>query len=213
MEHDVEKLIRDKVHAAEHKNMRWQKADVWSKINGELTPIRKSYFWYYAAASFLVAIGLCLYSLQLLNQNKSNPKTDQLSIVTNRPNIKVSTPQQAEPQETCESDNTCFKEAEKIVLPKIKSKGVIQLAYVPLKQEEAPLVLKEEKLQVTELTSNEAFVEKPYQVEPIIGVVIPEKPNLAIVKQKKVKFRVLRSSESEFAKRYKESKIILARVH
>lgn len=87
MEHNTEKIIREKVSAAENSVLIWQKENVWLSIenNFEIKPHMS--FRYYVAASASLALALFIFLLQPKNQiaqlksnalTKANYKTDIL---------------------------------------------------------------------------------------------------------------------------------------
>ena len=70
MEHDAEKIIRDKVKQTELKPKPWQKDRVWRKVEDQLSPKRIPILLYYAAASILLFSVLSFYVWQL-NKGKA----------------------------------------------------------------------------------------------------------------------------------------------
>lgn len=214
MERDVEKLIGDKVKAADQKPVAWQKAEVWSKINANTATTRRSYFWYYAAACFLVAMGVGMYSLQMRYENALQTKISALSAAINKVTEKTASPQPVTTQTNCENDNACFKRIAKISTPtRQQHVDATMLPGTVGLQQETPALVEENTPALTEVASTETNVAKPYRVQPIIGVIIPEEKDITIAKQKKVKFRFLKSPEKEYANGGDDSKILFARIN
>ncbi len=84
MEHEFEKIIREKVNTAEQTPVIWEKELVWSKI--KLPSIDRSIVFYYAAASFVLAASLFFYGIELTRQKEFDLqlKSIELSIEQNK---------------------------------------------------------------------------------------------------------------------------------
>src|SRR6266850_1711480 len=70
MEHDINRLIREKVRAVEGQPVPWQKERVWQMIRTASAhePYRAVY--YYSAASIAILIAVIFYAVQLENQKQ-----------------------------------------------------------------------------------------------------------------------------------------------
>lgn len=84
MEHEIEKSIQGKVNEAEQLPVTWEKEWVWSQIGTSRT--QKTFVFYYAAASLVMAAALFYYGAELTasKQLELRLKSLELSIEENR---------------------------------------------------------------------------------------------------------------------------------
>ncbi len=116
MEHEFEKL-RGKVAEAEQNLVAWEKELVWSKIK---QPERKTFVFYYAAASLLIASALFFYAYESTKQKEIELqlKAIELSIEKNK-TLRASIGE----QETFKESIAC---ADPVVQPEIKHSPTLQ---------------------------------------------------------------------------------------
>lgn len=78
MEHEFEKTIREKVEQAEQLPVSWNKEWVRSSIG--LAPARKTFVFYYAAASLLLATALFFYGTEQTRQKQLDVKLRSIEL-------------------------------------------------------------------------------------------------------------------------------------
>jgi hypothetical protein len=64
MEPDVNTMITQKIRTLEREPVSWNKAEVWLKVQEQISTVRKSYWKYYAAATVIFFLFCNVYTLQ-----------------------------------------------------------------------------------------------------------------------------------------------------
>ena len=219
MEHDIEKIIQEKVKIAEQKPVKWEKDGAWDKISTELRPKKKTRIFYYAAASLILATTLLIYSLQFVKQKGINQKLKSLELaVANKVDERVDD-QQTFSQDCPEERHVV--EQQKRTKPynknrKVKEANPVVNSVTEVEVREKlplPQTQSEQETEQGSLSPYKPIATKSHRVEPIIGVIIPQREAVTVVKEKKVKFHLFKSSEEGIDKKEDDIKIIFARIN
>lgn len=207
MEHDIEKIFRDKIVSAERNPVRWNKEQTWNVVEMHLVRNRKITPYFYAAAS-VVLITLMAGGFQL---NDTIPKADLIEIKSSSKN--ASTKSILSTELKCDVEDA--QHIQHLTSPKTP-----ELVTIIVEQKNHPIDSIVKKITVSEtsgtalLTLTEPAEESIQQVEPIIGVILPEQSKTSDITVKKTKLRFLRSPEKNTHEPFDhEMKTIFARIN
>jgi len=219
MEHEINKLIREKVREVEGQPASWQKERVWQMIHREKMPESVRTVFYYAAASILIILSVILYAVQLENQKQSASKIASLESVLND-KYKL--------EEHDRARSGSFKtEVETICPENIKSYTTRKIRPEQSQKVEStlPAIIREVKEGQPEIVhvkiNDDQASDLPAEIAPeptpinaILGF-IPKPQEAAVTsKVKKSKFRLFKNHDEEYNRLFQEeSRILTARIN
>src|SRR5688572_24628654 len=168
MERSLEKFFREKIGSAEQQPVAWNKDTTWQLINMSLSPERKQTRFFYAVARvFMLFI---LAGVQIENHTSGgNVKSNPLAATAIRPSVHLSI------EKECEMIQEPGINSPQHTVPRVTSQP--EAVEIPEESKESIDVwIAEEINTATEesITSNEKAPEVQ-SVEPIIGIILPEK--------------------------------------
>ncbi len=79
MAHDIEMTIREKVYQVEHLPIAWEKVSAWSRIVQEASGKTHLHFFYYAAASLILATVL-VFSFEWIREKQLTQRLESLKL-------------------------------------------------------------------------------------------------------------------------------------
>jgi hypothetical protein len=197
MEHNTEKIIREKVSAAEKSVLIWQKENVWLSIenNFEIKPHMS--FKYYVAASASLALALFIFLLQPKNQIEQL-KSDAITKANYKTEILPDLAKSITSSDECKESGSIISYA--LNNERIKSAHILNDTTIFQKT----VVINTPKIETTELKElplllaksvDTTVAEHVEQVHAIFGV--EEKPvvTFSTKRQKKVHIKLFNTEE------------------
>ncbi len=206
MEHEFERIIRDKVNLAEKTLVPWEKEWVRSKIG--LTPVRKSFVFYYAAASLLLATTIFFYGIEMTHRKEldlqlksidlaiEKSRTYQLTLANKESTLAVADcPPSSEQGRLAETKPQVLRK-----IPRVNSLIVPMPVSPPenetmnFDQSPSAAVTGTEKESIIPLIIEPTHTESMNTVKAIIG---SDGQNISLThsKEKKLKFRIFRPND------------------
>lgn len=219
MEHEINKLIREKVRAAEGKPASWQKERVWQMIRIEKAPIPHRPLYYYVAASIVIILSVIFYRIQLENQKQLTLKIASLesAIIDKNKSGAQDDPgfNALKADETnCAEPNAQTSTATR----EIRSKQQQNVAndqpeIIPVVQDDRPEIAKV-VINDDPVSDSVEIMSETTPVQAIIGF-IPKSQDVAITsKVKKSRFKLFKNRNEEFITLpQEENKILTARIN
>ena len=191
MEHNTEKIIREKVRAAENSAPVWQKENVWLSIENNFEINHHMSLKYYVAASVSLALGLFIFILQPKNQIVL-PKSNALTKEDHKTEFFSDHSKSIISVEECkESGNTISYTLKNKSIKSIHT--LVDTVVITTNVE--TVELEELPLQFEKTTDDTTVAKHVEQVHAIFGV--EEKPivTFSTKRQKKVHFRLFKTEE------------------
>ena len=220
MEHETNKLIREKVMAVEGQPASWQKERVWRMIHTERVPESRRAVYYYAAASIVIILSVIIYAVQLENQKQLASKIASLESVINdkykleeqdqagsgsfKTEVETICPENIQPDKTAQKIRS--KQSLKIAsaLPEIIQEGKEaqpEIAEVAVNDDHAPELPVE-------------IAPESMQVQAILGFIPKPKEEPVTSRAKKSKFRIFKNHDEEYNRLFQEeSRLLTARIN
>ena len=195
MAHDIEMTIREKVYQVEQSPIAWEKDSAWSRIAHEAAGKTHLRFFYYAAASLILATVL-VFSFEWIREKQLTQRLESLQLAIDQQLSELVTQgdNNASTEEICASvaAKTSTKEIRKSVQ---KIEHHVLLA-IQLPDEKVERVTLSEMSVVPALPPDQnvaVTIVKP--VHAIFGVDIKPPATVVTKTGKKLRFRMFRSDE------------------
>ncbi|HEY9047029.1 MAG TPA: hypothetical protein VIN08_14090 [Ohtaekwangia sp.] len=216
MEPNTEKIFQQKIREAEQRPVYWQKDTLWLRM--DMKPRRSHRHLYLAiAASFMLIAVTGIYSYRHLTGKyealivqgaapKKQPNKLEAVVAPHAPlekSIAILQPAEDQSKKIKPAENIAVT----VAIPVHESIVDTQTASIPT-------VATVDSVAATEQTQTPRVAEEK-KIRPIVGVIpAPEQQPLATHREKKTKFRILRTQKDESPIEHtEESKLVIARIN
>lgn len=197
MVHDFEKIISHKIRMAEQVPIPWQKDRVWQNIEWKSSKSRSLYF-YYAAASIIIASTLTAYFLIKTVHEQSNLRIQSLeTAISNQLKSRQET-QHVTAERACETTTVQGIPANSIQRHTTQLNATAKVEPqldIPMLNEEPEEALVVVDIQIPTDTGQQDQAHQPV-IEAIIGFIPPTQEKTNVVKMKKMKFKFFNGNEA-----------------
>ena len=196
MEHNTEKIIREKIRAAENSAPVWQKKNVWLSIENNFEINHRMSLKYYVAASVSLALGLFIFLLQPKNQIVLS-KSNALTKADRKTEILADHAKSIKSVEECgESGNRIsYTSRHERIKSTPASDTIISQKIVVVKSKIETPALKELPFQLENAIDDTTVAKHVEQVHAIFGVEEKNVVTFSTKRQKKVHFRLFKTEE------------------
>jgi hypothetical protein len=220
MEHDINKLIREKVRVVEGQPVSWQKERVWRMIHTERAPQSLRTVYYYAAASIVIILSVIFYVVQLENQKQLAFKIASLeSVISDKFKLEEqdrarSGSFKAEVETICPKNIQYYATTQKIRFKQrqrmVDTLPEIIQEVVEVQPEIAEVTIKDDKASERQ----EEITPEPKAIQAILGF-IPKPQEVAVTsKVKKSKFSLFKNHDEGYNTLFQEeSRLLTARIN
>jgi hypothetical protein len=209
MEHDIEKIISQKIKAIEGQPIHWRKHEVWGRLEVHQKKVNR--LWYYGIAASFLAIMFFGYKNDLSHQQSLEARIAYVDQALNQ----------------FESDETVFPSLQEykvcpepadIVRPLSRKILANKKSVLPHDSiSSAPLfniaLAQDTVVENSILAENTNVVSANTKVKTIMGVIPTETQSISKIKKQKIKFRIFRiQKEESFADHIGDTKLVVARI-
>ena len=196
MAHDIEMTIREKVYQVEQSPVAWGKDSAWSRIGHEAAGRTHARFFYYAAASLILAMAL-FFSFEWIREKQLTQRLESLQLAIDQQLSELVTPgdNNASTEGICASPvvaKTSTKEIRKSV-QKIEHHVLLAIQLPDEKVER--VTLSEMSVVPAPPPDQNVAVTIVEPVHAIFGVDIKPPATVVTKTGKKLRFRMFRSDE------------------
>jgi hypothetical protein len=216
MEHDIDKLIRQKISIVEHQPIAWRKESVWNKVSEHLEPSRKKVLVYYYAAACVVLLIASFVYLSSGGLHKNSPEKKQAEAIVS----DKSTSDSAVTTASAVAKSTEKKSSTEFIARQSSHMIDTTMKTVAIPQKDNP----PEEIKVVEdvvtpviifdSSRNLNIARNKKKIAPIIGVYSGDEKQESFTQTKKKKFPWLRTETREETGIEKPSdQSILARIN
>lgn len=196
MEHNIRKLLENKINEAEHKPVDWRKVEVWHRLQTQL-PARRNHLkiFYYAAAAILLAISFVGYSIFTPTIGNRIKSLEAAIAIFEKESSIASQPLTAESEIKCAAQEKIEFKTKKSSRKKTTSDLPVDSSFTVAEIQITPEVValessKQSDTAVAPVATRETRL-LANRIEPIVGVFNQEEVTSTVSRKKKTKLHRL----------------------
>lgn len=208
MEHNIDKILQDKILAEERNPMPWRKEATWERIHAKSSPKRSFIPYFYAAA----CVGITIIVAYIF---WAQPKIDDAIHPTLSEVIEIEIPAENQLTPTPSTEQTPPSKNEHRVIIVVAKKTSKSLITENQKQDSTDLTI-QQPVAATDVDESVIVITEEnskQKVRPVIGVVINQSSDPMMVTKKKNKIKFLPHQKDAPKLSVPEPKTLTARIN